>query len=84
VLGDHETLQKRQKLSQDDKEALLKKSITSSATCSGAIDLMLAHKYEAVGVDPTGWYMSEKLDGVRCFWNGKKLYSRAGNEFFAP
>ena len=28
--------------------------------------------------------MSEKLDGVRCFWNGNKIYSRNGNEFFAP
>ena len=28
--------------------------------------------------------MSEKLDGVRCYWNGSKLYSRNGNQFFAP
>lgn len=35
-------------------------------------------------VDPTGYLMSEKLDGVRCLWTGKHLYSRNGNRFFAP
>jgi len=28
--------------------------------------------------------MSEKLDGVRAFWNGNDFYSRAGNKFNAP
>ena len=28
--------------------------------------------------------MSEKLDGVRCFWNGRKMYSRNGLEFVPP
>lgn len=31
-----------------------------------------------------GWFMSEKLDGIRCFWNGKNLYSRNGNIFHCP
>ncbi len=34
--------------------------------------------------DPTGWLMSEKLDGVRAIWTGEKLISRNGNEFAAP
>lgn len=34
--------------------------------------------------NPTGWWMSEKLDGVRAYWNGKCFYSRLGNAFFAP
>jgi DNA ligase-1 len=34
--------------------------------------------------DPTGWYYSEKLDGVRAYWDGSKLWSRTGNEFFPP
>jgi len=25
--------------------------------------------------DPTGWYMSEKLAGVRCFWDGERMWS---------
>lgn len=32
--------------------------------------LMLAHKYEPGKVDVGGWYVSEKLDGSRCFWDG--------------
>ena len=28
--------------------------------------------------------MSEKLDGVRAFWDGKDFYSRNGNRFHAP
>lgn len=34
--------------------------------------------------NPTGWWMSEKLDGVRAYWNGKCFYSRLGNAFYAP
>jgi hypothetical protein len=26
--------------------------------------------------DPTGWWISEKLDGVRAYWDGKGFYSR--------
>jgi DNA ligase-1 len=32
----------------------------------------------------TGWLMSEKLDGVRAYWDGKKLLSRSGNLIHAP
>jgi len=46
------------------------------------IPLLLAQKHE--NTDPTGWWMSEKLDGVRAYWNGKSLISRYGNEFYAP
>ena len=28
--------------------------------------------------------MSEKLDGVRCYWNGTTMHTRNGNPFFAP
>ena len=34
------------------------------------IKLMLANVYDPEKVDPTGWYMSEKLDGVRCYFDG--------------
>lgn len=46
--------------------------------------LLLAKKWK--GEDPTGYWLSEKLDGVRAFWCSKKrkLYSRNGNEFDAP
>ena len=45
--------------------------------------LLLAHTWES-DVDLTGWWMSEKLDGVRAYWDGEKLVSRLGNTFWAP
>lgn len=35
-------------------------------------------------IDPTGWWLSEKLDGVRAYWNGHSLVSRQGNQYRAP
>lgn len=35
-------------------------------------------------MDIIGWYMSEKLDGVRAYWNGDQLLSRQGHSFNAP
>ena len=35
-------------------------------------------------VDLAGWWMSEKLDGVRAYWDGKQFLSRQGNLFHAP
>ena len=45
--------------------------------------LLLAHKWET-DVDLTGWWMSEKLDGIRAYWTGKEFFSRLGNRFHAP
>lgn len=45
--------------------------------------ILLAHSWDQV-TDPTGWWMSEKLDGVRAYWDGQRLYSRLGNPFVAP
>ena len=45
--------------------------------------ILLAHKWE-VDHDPTGWWMSEKLDGVRAYWDGEAFVSRLGNRFVAP
>ncbi len=44
--------------------------------------LLLLKTYK--GQDITGWVMSEKLDGIRAYWDGKRLISRGGNEIFAP
>ena len=32
----------------------------------------------------SGWVMSEKLDGIRAYWNGKELISRSGKIIHAP
>jgi DNA ligase-1 len=45
---------------------------------------MLAKTYDPDTVDPTGWWMSEKLDGVRCYWDGKVMYTRNGKLFYPP
>lgn len=36
------------------------------------------------GSDPTGWWMSEKLDGVRAVWDGVELSTRTGQPIIAP
>jgi len=44
---------------------------------------MLAQDWDFTA-DPTGWLVSEKLDGVRAIWDGSKFLSRNGREFPAP
>lgn len=47
--------------------------------------VLLAHSLEDFpDVDPTGWWMSEKLDGVRAYWDGKQFITRQGNVYKAP
>ncbi|WP_373034686.1 DNA ligase [Sulfurimonas sp.] len=46
-------------------------------------ELFLLNNYNKV-TNVTSWYMSEKLDGVRAYWNGEKLISRSGKVFSAP
>jgi DNA ligase-1 len=29
--------------------------------------------------DPIGWYMSEKLDGIRAYWDGTQFWSKTGS-----
>jgi DNA ligase-1 len=43
---------------------------------------LLAHKWD--GEDPAGWWMSEKMDGVRAWWDGENFISRLGNTYHAP
>jgi DNA ligase-1 len=45
--------------------------------------LLLAETWDNTA-DLTGWWMSEKLDGVRAYWDGKQFLSRLGNLFHAP
>jgi len=45
--------------------------------------VMLAKVWED-GDDPTRWWISEKLDGVRAYWDGRDFYSRQGNPFPVP
>lgn len=36
------------------------------------------------GENPKGWFMSEKLDGCRAYWDGRQLWTRGGNIITAP
>jgi DNA ligase-1 len=45
--------------------------------------LQLARVYQA-GMDLQGYWVSEKLDGVRAYWDGQQLLSRGGNIIAAP
>jgi DNA ligase 1 len=36
------------------------------------------------GIDPAGWLVSEKLDGVRALWDGRALSFRSGLPIAAP
>jgi DNA ligase-1 len=55
----------------------------ASEDAGKAPPLLLAHTWEN-DIDLAGWWMSEKLDGVRAYWDGKQIYSRQGNLFHAP
>ena len=54
-------------------------------TASGpqALDIMLPLVYEG-DIDVSNWLMSEKLDGVRGYWDGRRLLSKNGAPFDPP
>ena len=45
--------------------------------------LLLAEFWDGV-TDPRGWWLSEKLDGVRAYFDGRRFLSRQGNVYHAP
>lgn len=50
----------------------------------GAPGVLLAARYDGARHKCSGWWVSEKLDGIRAYWDGEDLVSRAGNRFDAP
>lgn len=48
-----------------------------------AAELMLPQVYSDKD-DISGWLMSEKLDGVRGYWDGVQLLSKNGHRFYPP
>ncbi|WP_341911118.1 DNA ligase [Polaromonas sp. YR568] len=61
--------------------ALLAPALTASAGTSPS--LMLANVYHP-GIALQDYWVSEKLDGVRGYWNGEKLLTRGGERIAAP
>jgi DNA ligase-1 len=45
--------------------------------------VMLAERYQD-NIDPAGYLVSEKLDGVRAVWDGRQLRLRSGRAVVAP
>lgn len=45
--------------------------------------VMLAERYHEA-IDPAGYWVSEKLDGVRAIWDGQQLRLRSGRPIVAP
>jgi len=56
---------------------------TKQSGDSTAPALLLAETF-AYDIDPAGWWLSEKLDGVRAYWTGSEFRSRLGSVFHAP
>ena len=46
-------------------------------------DLLLAEVYHDA-IDVQQYWISEKLDGVRAYWNGRQLITRGGHVIAAP
>lgn len=49
-----------------------------------AIELQKAQTYDKKQHNIDNWLMSEKLDGIRAYWNGKELISKNGYKIYAP
>ena len=62
---------------------LIAAGCTSPALAETGPTLLLAEKYSQ-DIDLADYWVSEKLDGVRAFWDGERLISRGGNIFAAP
>jgi len=45
--------------------------------------VLLAHPWDGAR-NVVGWLMSEKLDGIRAYWDGRTFLSRNGNVFETP
>ncbi|MBI3410510.1 MAG: DNA ligase [Planctomycetes bacterium] len=63
--------------------AIPEKTRTKEDKASNEPPLLLAQSWDFMS-DPTGWWLSEKLDGVRAYWDGRQFLSRLGNVFYAP
>lgn len=58
-------------------------AVPPSSVKPTAPPLLLAETWDGEQ-DVTGWFLSEKLDGVRALWDGNQFVSRQGNPFHAP
>ena len=45
---------------------------------------MTATEWDYSSMEPKGWYLTEKYDGMRLYWNGKEFFSRQGRKVNVP
>lgn len=57
--------------------------LTLSTTAAAAAPVMLANKYHP-DIDLSAYWVSEKYDGVRGYWDGRQLLTRGGESIAAP
>jgi DNA ligase-1 len=57
---------------------------TAEGDAEAAAPLLLLAESWDNALDLAGWWMSEKLDGVRAYWDGQQFLSRQGNLYHAP
>ncbi len=62
--------------------SLPQRSVKDKAETDGA-PVLLAESWDNAR-DLSGWWMSEKLHGVRAYWDGTQFLSRKGNLYHAP
>jgi len=60
---------------------LLISFITPSYAQAPSIEIATQYRQ---GIDVQDYFVSEKLDGIRGYWDGKHLYSKQGTAFTAP
>jgi DNA ligase 1 len=49
-----------------------------------SIELQKPKVYDKQKHEINNWLMSEKLDGIRAYWDGKDLYTKNGNKIYVP
>ncbi len=59
-------------------------SNTPDASATATVPALMLAGLWHVGQDPSGFLVSEKLDGVRAFWDGQSLRFRSGRAIAAP
>ena len=63
--------------------ALAQRPVKTAAGDQPGPPLLLAGSWDTT-TNLAGWWLSEKLDGVRAYWDGRQFLSRLGNLYHAP
>lgn len=58
-------------------------AVVPRPSAAAPLPLLLAHDTDG-DIDPAGWLVSEKYDGVRAVWDGQRLRFRSGGAIAAP